>query len=136
MKIGEALLEKDYLSSRLDALAARLSADLDKGRPVAHVVEEIDEAANRVLALQDSIDWTKQHLLVNDITLGSYKNKSDHYQRVADLLENVSSPDLRERIDNIHEAKKSTDILVQTIYWAYDLQIPGQEVSGKPKEEN
>jgi hypothetical protein len=136
LKIGEALLEKDHLNSRLDALVTRLRADLDKGRPVTHVVEEIDQASNRVLALQDSIDWTKQHLLVNDITLGSYKNKSDHYQRVADLLENVSSPDLRERIDSIHEAKKSTDILVQTIYWAYDLQIPGQGSSEKPEEED
>jgi hypothetical protein len=27
-------------------------------------------------------------------------------------------------------------VLVQTIYWAYDLQIPGQEVSAGPEEEN
>ncbi len=136
MKIGEALLERDHLSSRLDALQARLSDDLQHGRPVTHIVDEIDQASNRVLALQDSIDWTMQHLLVENSSLGSYLNKSDHYQRVADLLENVSSPDLRERIDELHEAKKSTNVLVQTIYWAYDLQIPGQEISTEPEEEN
>ncbi len=136
MKIGESLLERDHLSSRLGALQARLSDDLDHGRPVTHVVKEIDQASNRVLALQDSIDWTMQHLLVENVSLGSYLNKSKHYQRVADLLENVSSPDLRERIDELHEAKKSTNVLIQTIYWAYDLQIPGQEVSTKPEEED
>lgn len=136
MKIGEALLERDHLSSRLEALEARLSDDLQHGRPLTHVVGEIDQTSSRALALQDSIDWTMQHLLVENVSLGSYLNKSDHYQRVADLLENVSSPDLRERIDELHEAKKSTNVLVQTIYWAYDLQIPGQEVSTEPEEEN
>ena len=136
MKIGEALLERDHLNSRLGALQARLSDDLHQGRPVTHVVAEIDRTSNRVLALQDSIDWTMQHLLVENISLGSYVNKSGHYQRVADLLENVASPDLRERIDELHEAKKSTNVLVQTIYWAYDLQIPGQEVSTEPEEED
>ena len=136
MKIGEALLERDYLSSRLGALQARLSDDLQHGRPVTHIVGEIDQASSRVLALQDSIDWTMQHLLVENVSLGSYLNKLEHYQRVADLLENVASPDLRERIDELHEAKKSTNVLIQTIYWAYDLQIPGQEVSTEPEEED
>jgi mannitol/fructose-specific phosphotransferase system IIA component len=136
MKIGEALLERDHLSSRLGALEARLSDDLTHGRPVTHVVDEIDQTSTRILALQDAVSWTTQHLLVEDVALGSYINKSEHYQRVADLLEKVSSPDLRERIDELHEAKKSTDVLIQTIYWAYDLQIPGQEVSTEPEEEN
>jgi hypothetical protein len=136
MKIGEALLERDHLNSRLGALEARLSDDLQHGRPLTHVVGEIDQTSNRMLALQDAISWTMQHLLVEEVALGAYVNKSDHYQRVADLLEKVSSPDLRERIDELHEAKKSTDVLIQTIYWAYDLQIPGQEVSAEPEEEN
>ncbi|KKM06190.1 hypothetical protein LCGC14_1746510 [marine sediment metagenome] len=136
MKIGEALLERDHLNSKLGTLQARLRDDLQHGRPITHVVEEIDQASNRVLALQDSIDWTMQHLLVENVSLGSYLNKSEHYQRVADLLENVSSPDLRERVDELHEAKKSTNVLIQTIYWAYDLQIPGQEISTEPEEEN
>lgn len=136
MKIGEALLERDHLNSKLGALQARLSDDLAHGRPVTHIVGEIDQTSSRVLALQDSIDWTLQHLLVEGVSLGSYLNKSEHYERVADLLEQVSSPDLRERIDELHEAKKSTEVLIQTIYWAYDLQIPGQEVSAEPEEED
>lgn len=136
MKIGEAVLERDHLNSRLDALEARLTADLTKGRPLAHIIKEVEEAANRVLALQDAIDWTLQHLSVSGKTLGAYLNKSDHLQRMSDLLENVDSPDLRGQVDDFHEAKKATEVLVQTIYWAYDLQIPEMTVSEEPEEED
>jgi len=136
MKIGEAILERDHLNSRLDALEARLTSDLSKGRPLTHVLNEIEEAANRALAVQDALDWTLQHLSVSGKTLGAYLNKSEHLQRMADLLENADSPDLRGQVDDFQEAKKATEVLVKTIYWAYDLQIPGQEVSTEPEEEN
>jgi hypothetical protein len=136
MKIGEAVLERDHLNSRLDALEARLTADLSKGRPLTHIINEVEEAANRVLALQDAIDWTLQHLSVSGKTLGAYLNKSDHLQRLADLLENADSPDLRDQVDEFQEARKVTEVLVQTIYWAYDLQIPEMTVSEEPEEED
>ena len=136
MKIGEAFLEREHLNSRLDALESRLRDDLKHGRPVTHVIEEIDLASARALALQDAIDWTMQHLLVSNKALGAHVNKLNHYQRVADLLEEVASPDLRERVDQLYEAKKSTEVLIQTIKWAYDLQIPGEEVSDQPEEED
>lgn len=136
MKIGEAVLERDHLNSRLDALEARLTADLSKGRPLTHLISEVEEAANRVLALQDAIDWTLQHLSVSGKTLGAYLNKSEHLQRLADLLENADSPDLRDQVDEFQEARKVTEVLVQTIYWAYDLQIPEITVTEEPEEEN
>ncbi len=136
MKIGEALLERDHLNSLLDALESRLVNDLGAGRPASHILGEIEQASNRVLALQDAIDWTMQHLAVSSKPLGSYLNKVDHLERVATLLETVSSPELREKVDELFEAKKSTEILIQSIYWAYDLQIPDIPATAEPEEEN
>jgi hypothetical protein len=135
MKLGEAVLERDYLEGRLDVLEARLAIDVETGRPLAHILGEVEEAANRMLSLQDAIDWTLQHLLVGDDPLGAYLNKADRHERVAALLEHGSSPDLREKVDELRVAKKTAELLIQTIYWAYDLQIPGQEVDVEPEEE-
>jgi hypothetical protein len=135
MKIGEALLERDHLNGRLDALESRLRDDAESGRPLTHILEEMQVAANRVLDLQNCIDWTLQHLTVEGKALGTYVNKSDHMQRLADLLETSASPEMREKADDLHEAKKSTDVLIQTIYWAYDLQIPAT-VSEEPEEDD
>lgn len=136
MRIGEALLERDHLSSRLDALEARLLEDVGHGRPLAHLLREIEQTSSRILALQNAIDWTYQHLLVGESALGAHINKSEHFQRVADLLENIDSPDLRERADELHEARKSTEVLIQTINWAYDLQLPESKVPEEPEEED
>lgn len=135
MKIGEALLERDHLNGRLDALEARLRNDSELGRPLGHILEQIEQAANRVLDLQNCIDWTLQHLTIENKTLGTYVNKSVHMEKLADLLEHSASPDMREKADELHEAKKSTDVLIKTIYWAYDLQIPAT-VSAEPEEED
>jgi hypothetical protein len=135
VKIGEALLERDHLNNQLDALESRLANDLARGRPLDHIFEKIEQVSTRTLSLQDSIDWTMQHLAISKKPLGSYLNKADHLERVAALLENSSSPELREKVDELHEAKKSTEILIQTIYWAYELQIPSIGVS-EPEEED
>ena len=136
MRLGEAVLERDYLDSRLDALGSRLLNDTSQGRPLTHLLEEIEQTSARVLALQDSIDWTLQHLAIGGKPLGAYINKSVHLLRVADLLESTASLDLREKVDELHEANKSTEVLVQTIYWAYDLQIPEVTVTEEPEEED
>jgi hypothetical protein len=135
LKIGEAILERDHLDERLDALESRLTDDLAKGSPLTHLLEEIEQTSSRALALQDSIDWTLQHLAVSQKPLGTYLNKSEHLERISALLEKGASSTLREKIDQLREAKKSTDVLIQTIYWAYDLQIPEIQASEEPKEE-
>lgn len=136
MRIGEALLERDYLSSRLDALESRLESDVHHGRPLTHLLKEIEHTSSRVLALENAIDWTQQHLLVGESALGAHIRKSEHFKRVADLLDESASPDLRERADELHEARKSTDVLIQTINWAYDLQLPESKVPEEPEEED
>jgi hypothetical protein len=130
------VVERDYLNRRLDALGSRLTNDTSQGRPSTHLLEEVEQASARLLELQDAIAWTLQHIAVRQKPLGSYLNKSSQLQRMADLLENNSSPEFRERVDCLHEAKKATDVLVQTIYWAYDLQIPEITVSDEPEEED
>jgi hypothetical protein len=137
MKIGEAIAERDFLNTRLDALGSRLTVDVTQGRPLTLLIEKIEQASNQVLVLQDAIDWTLQHLAVSQRALGSYLNRSDRLERVANLLENSTSsdPDLRGKIDALYDAKKADDLLVQTIYWAYDLQTPELEVSEEPEEE-
>ncbi len=138
MKIGEALLERDYLDRYLDVIESRLRDDLLKGRPPTHLLAELDQTFSRALALQDAIDWTMQHLAVNKLPLGSYLNKVAHLKRVSTFLEKTSSPspEFRERIDKLHDARKATEVVIQNIYWAYDLQIPEIDPDDKPEEEN
>jgi len=135
LKIGEAVLERDSLDNQLNVLESRLTNDLDQGRPTTHIMEQIEQASSRMLDLQDALDWTMQHLSVRGEPLGAYLNKVDHMERVAALLENTSSPELREKVDSIFIAKKATEIIIQTVYWGFDLQIPDIPVID-PEEEN
>lgn len=137
MKIGEAILERDYLNNHLDALESRLIVDMSQGHTLPHILNEIAQAAERMLSLQDAIDWTVQRLTVNGKPLGIYINRRDHLERMGKLLENVNSSDLRDKVDELIDAEKVTEILIQTVYWAHDLQIPEVEVpeSEEPEEE-
>lgn len=136
MKIGEALLEIEFLDQRLDTLESRLLRDKEQGRPLGHNLQQIEQTAHRLRDLQIAVNWTHQHLAISQVPLGSYLTKKEQLERTARLLENVDSPDLRERIDALHEAKKQTDRVINAVYWAYDLIIPDIKVDTKPEEEN
>lgn len=136
MKIGEALLEIEHLNRRLDALESRLLHDKEVGRPLGHLLQQIEGTAHRLRDLQIAVNWTHQHIAISQVPLGSYVSKSEQLERTARLLENVDSPDLREKVDALQEAKNQTNRVVQAVYWAYDLLIPDVKVEPKPKEEN
>lgn len=135
MKIGEAILEIQHLDARLDALQSRLLRDKEQGRPLNHVLQQIETAGNRRRDLRIALDWTYQQITVGQVPLGSYLVKRDQMDRLAHILESVDAPELRERVDELHEAKKETDRIVQAVYWAYDLMVPEVKVQ-KPEEEN
>lgn len=138
MKLGEAILEREHLEDLLERLESRLRRDTREGRPLNHILQEIERAANRRRDLRVAIEWTLQQVAISGATLGSYMAKGDQLQKVADILENVDSPDLREKVDELLEAKKETDRLLEAVSWAQDLLIPDIKVpkSDTPEEEN
>lgn len=135
MKIGEAILERDYLEDRLDALGSRLSQDKQVGRPLGHLLEEIERTSNRLRDLQVALDWTHQSLTISQMPLGSYVAKKEQLSQVAEILRSVDSPDLREKVDALLEAKKETERVINTVYWAHDLMVPEIKTSHVPEEE-
>lgn len=138
MKLGEAILEREHLEDLLERLESRLRRDTREGRPLNHILQEIERTANRRRDLRVAIEWTLQQVAISGATLGSYMAKGDQLQKVADVLENVDSPDLREKVDELLEAKKETDRLLEAVSWAQDLLIPDIKVpkSDGPEEEN
>lgn len=135
MKIGEALIEIEDLKRSLLTLKKRLIYDKQVGRPFNYVVEQAEKTSNRLRDLEIALNWTYQHLMINQVPLGSYIFKSQQLERNACLLEDAESPELREKIDALYEAKKQTSCLLQTVYWAYDLLLPEITSNERPKEE-
>lgn len=135
MRIGEALLERDHLEEHLEALGSRLLKDVDKGRPLTYLLEEIEATSSRIRDLSSALDWTLQQLMVQGHPLGSYLQKQKQLERLIKLLEQVDSPEQREKIDELRSAKKETERLVRTVYWAYDLQVPKANTPQTEREE-
>ncbi|MBD3260343.1 MAG: hypothetical protein GF334_01475 [Candidatus Altiarchaeales archaeon] len=136
MKIGEAVLEIEHLEQRLEVLQARMRNDHGQGRPLTYLLEKVESTANRLRDLQIATEWTYQNVVINKMPLGSYAAKREQIERLLEILESVDSPDLREKIDELHEAKKEITRVINTVYWTYDLMLPEVKVPNKSEEEN
>ena len=135
MKIGEAIQELCHLDIRLEALQSRLLEDKQHGRPLTHVLEQIISTLNRERDLKIALNWTHQHLNINQLPLGSYTTQNEYNVRLIKIFEEIGSPELREQADNLYETKKRTDLILQSVYWAQDLLVPEIKVQ-EPEEEN
>lgn len=120
MKLGEAILERDHLKSRLELLESRLKHDYDEGRPLTHLREEIQHTANRWRDLEMSVAWTEQQVAIADQVLGAYRTRQKVLRRLAEIIEPVD----REKADDLLNAAHTDNKVVQTAIWLVDLQVP------------
>ncbi len=131
MKLGEALLEQDYLKQRLDLLGARLKDDHSEGRPLTHLKEELQRTANRWRDLEIAIAWTKQQMTIAGLTLGSYLIRQKVVQHLAAVLKNID----RDREDALLESAHADNKMFNAAIWLIDLQVPGIRTVPEDKSE-
>ncbi len=139
MRLGEASLQLSQLEDRLERLGARLTRDISEGRPVTHIISEIEATANKMRDLKSAIEWSKQQLVVGGVPLGIYSIRREMLLKVANLLRAVESPEYRAKIDELVAAAQDTEVIIQTVNWSVDLQTPdldlitGEEVTKEEK---
>ena len=124
MKLGEAILEREFLEGFLERLGSRLRTDFTSGRPLSQSLLEIERTAKRSRDIKMAIDWTLQQLTVSGMPLGSYFFRIEQLKSLADILEGTDSPDTREKVEELLEARKEAERLIETIKWSQDLLIP------------
>ena len=124
MKLGEAITRLEHLELRLEALGSRLAHDHREGRPLQPLLLEIETIANRARDIKASIDWTRQQVAVDGIPIGTYVVKREYLLKMADTLFEVSTPDLRAKVDELVQSANEVAIIIQTVNWAVDLQVP------------
>lgn len=124
MKLGEAIARLGHLDLRLEALGSRLMHDHKGGRPLQPILLEMETVANRARDIKASIDWTRQQIAVDGIPIGTYVVKREYLLKMADTLFEVSTPDLRAKVDELVQSANEVDIIIQTVNWSVDLQVP------------
>jgi len=132
MKLGEAIARLEHLELHLKCLASRLTHDHEEGRPLAPILSEVETIANRARDIKASIDWTRQQIAVDGVPIGTYVVKREYLLKMADVLFEVSTPDLRAKVDELVQAANEVDVIIQTVNWSVDLQVPEITV---PEEE-
>jgi hypothetical protein len=138
MKLGEAITRLEHLDLHLKRLASRLTSDHEEGRPLTPIVSEVESIANRARDIKASIDWTRQQIAADGVPIGTYVVKRDYLLKMADVLFEVSTPDLRAKVDELVQAANEVDVIIQTVNWSVDLQVPEITVPDEettPKEE-
>ena len=133
MKLGEAITRLEHLDLHLERLASRLIHDHEEGRPLAPVLSEVESIANRARDIKASIDWTRQQIAADGIPIGTYVVKREYLLKMADVLFEISTPDLRVKVDELVHSANEVDVIIQTVNWSVDLQVP--EISAVPEEE-
>ena len=132
MRLGEALTRLEHLELHLERLGSRLTSDHEEGRPLAPILSEVETVANRARDIKASIDWTRQQIAVDGIPIGTYVVKRDYLLKMADVLFEVNTPDLRAKVDELIQSANELDVIIQTVNWSVDLQVPELSV---PTEE-
>lgn len=138
MKLGEAIKRLEHLEQHLKCLGARLLNDQAEGRPLSPILSEIEAVANRARDIKASIDWTRQQIAVDGIPIGTYVAKRDYLLKVADLVFEISTPDMRSKVDELVQEANEVDVVLDTVNWSVDLQVPEISVPGdetRPEEE-
>ncbi len=124
MKLGEAVTRLEHLDLHLKRLASRLTSDHEEGRPLTPILSEVESIANRARDIKASIDWTRQQIAADGVPIGTYIVKRDYLLKMADVLFEVSTPDLRAKVDELVQAANEVDVIIQTVNWSVDLQVP------------
>jgi len=131
VKLGEALLERDHLKQRLDLLEARLRDDHAKGRPLAHLREELQRTANRWRDLEIAIAWTEQQVAISGLPLGAYLIRQEAVQRLSAIMKGVD----REKEDELLESAHADTKVFEAAIWLIDLQVPGIKTAPEDKSQ-
>ena len=124
MKLGEAIVRLDHLEQHLERLGSRLLHDDAEGRALSPILSEIESTANRARDIKASIDWTCQQIAVGGVPIGTYVAKREYLLKMADVLFEVTTPDTRAKIDELAQEANEVDIILQTVNWSVDLQVP------------
>ncbi len=124
MKLGEALTRLEHLEDRLERLGSRLANDQAGGRPLNPTLSEIEATANRARDIKASIEWTRQNIAVDGIPIGTYVAKQEYLLKVADLLFEIGTPDMRAKVDELVAQSNEVEVVLQTVNWSVDLQVP------------
>ena len=134
MKLGESITRLVQLEERLECLGSRLLREHEEGRPLNHIILEIESVANRARDIKASIEWTRQQIIIGGIPLGTYSAKLDYLLKMADLLYDVHTPDLMARLDELVTEADEIAVVIETVNWSVDLQVPEVTVPA-PEEE-
>jgi hypothetical protein len=86
----------------------------------------------RARDIKASIEWTRQQIAVDGIPIGTYVAKREYLLKAADLIFEVSTPDMRAKVDELVQAANEVEVIIQTVNWSVDLQVPELSV---PEEE-
>ncbi|KKL91718.1 hypothetical protein LCGC14_1891850 [marine sediment metagenome] len=132
MKLGEAITRLKHLDLHLERLASRLINDHKEGRPLTPILSEVESIANRARDIKASINWTRQQIAADGVPIGTYVVKREYLLKMADVLFEVSTPDIRAKVDELVQAANEVDVIIQTVNWSVDLQVP--EITA-PEEE-
>jgi len=132
MKLGEAITRLKHLDLHLERLASRLINDHKEGRPLTPILSEVESIANRARDIKASINWTRQQMAADGVPIGTYVVKREYLLKMADVLFEVSTPDIRAKVDELVQAANEVDVIIQTVNWSVDLQVP--EITA-PEEE-
>lgn len=137
MKLGEALARLEHLEDHLERLGSRLQDDHTEGRPLNPILVEIEATANRARDIKASIDWTRQNIAVDGIPIGTYVAKRQYLLKMADLLFEVGTPDMRAKVDELVQQSNEVEVVLETVNWSVDLQVPELSVpeETEPEEE-
>lgn len=128
MKLGEALTRLDQLNARLESLGSRLEHDHEEGRPLKPILEEIESTANRARDIKASIEWTRQNIAVDGVPIGTYVAKREYLLKMADLLFEIGTPDMRAQVDALVQQANEVEVLLESVNWSVDLQVPDLSV--------
>lgn len=129
MKLGESLLERDFLEAQLNRLKSRLAREVETGRPTAHLMEEMQRIAGFARDMEIAIRWTEQQVCLSGVPLAAYKIRVAHLLDLADAFEVANT----ERADKLREMAHKDRRVFEAALWLVDLQVP---VISAPAKEN
>jgi len=124
MKLGEAIARLEHLELHLERLGSRLARDHEEGRPLNPILSELEAVANRARDIKASIDWTRQQIAVDGVPIGTYVAKRKYLFKMADILYEIGTPDTRAKVDELVQEANEVDVVIQTVNWSVDLQVP------------
>lgn len=119
-------MERSYLKERVERLQSRLTDDQEAGRPVSHVVTELERTARLLRDLCISIDWTEQQANLAGLPLAAFRTKIQTATLLASALEKTNT----EKADHYWETSHKDRRVLEASLWLVDLQVPTHDAPG------